>query len=124
MKIKITSDVHDIVDRIKEIDEGYFILFDTNKNKFELHNKNQSCTYCLTIPFGTLDKRVLDFIYNTQCSNIDNIVEEIDNNNAKIERNGIEKLKEVSDYKMREIYKFASNSSKEFGENLFESEWR
>ena len=36
MKIKIESDVFDIVDRIKEIDDGYFIIYDTQKNKFEI----------------------------------------------------------------------------------------
>lgn len=125
MKIKINSDVHDIVDRIKEIDDGYYIVFDTIKNKFELHNSNQPVTYCLTIPYDVLDARVLDVIYSTSVQNIDNILEEIDNSNDVIERNTIKEMKDASDYKLREIYKFANNSSKEIGcDCAFENVWR
>jgi len=123
MKIKIESDVYDIVERIKEIDDGYFIVFNTDRNCFELHNSKQLDSYCLKIPYEFLDERVLSLIYGTLISNIDNIVEDIDNNNNLIEEKELNKVKDVADYKVREIYKFASNSSKDLC-GMFDVCWR
>lgn len=124
MKIKIDSDVYDIVDRIKEIDDGYFILYDTNRKVFEVHNKNQFDSYCLTVVDGVLDSRVIDLLYKSNIVFIDNIVEDIDNTNEEIERKGKQKIKDDTDYRIREMYKFLNNSSKEIGEDLFKSKWR
>ncbi len=125
MKIKIDSDVFDIVKRVKEIDDGYYIVFDVSKNKFELHNSKQQSTYCLTCPFGNLDKRLIDFIHETNCGNIDNILEEIDNNNRNIERNVYKNAKNTSDFMLREIYAFSNNSSKNLDDKkAFTSKWR
>ena len=123
MKIKIESDVYDIVDRIKEIDEGYFIIYNTKSRCFELHNYNQADTYCLRIPYDCIDERVIDLIYNSLSSNIDVIIENIDNNNELIEKKNMESIRDVSDYKVREVYKFANNSSKEIT-GMFECCWR
>lgn len=125
MKIKIFSDVHDVVERIKDIDEGYFIVFDTIKNSYELHNSNQPISYCLTIPYSNIDSRVIDLIYSTNIQYIDNIIEDVDKNNENIEKQSINAIKDVSDYKLREIYKFANNSSKNLdSEGLFNNSWR
>lgn len=125
MKIKIDSDVFDIVKRIKEVDDGYYIVFDTAKNKYELHNRKQQSTYCLTCPFGNLDKRLLDLIYKTNSRHIDKIIEEIDNNNKKVERNVYNNAKNTSDFMLREIYAFSNNSSKNLDDvKAFTSVWR
>ena len=86
MKIEIENDIFDIVKRLKEIDAGYFILYDLNINKFEVHNKNQKYTYCITYPYDDLDSRLLDIVLYSSVENIDNIVRDIDNNNDKIEQ--------------------------------------
>ena len=124
MKIKIESDVFDIVNRVKDIDEGYYILYNQTNNNFELHNKYQKNTYCLTIPIDSLDSRVIDMIMYTNISNIDNIMIDIDNNNLKIEKENDEIIKNLTDYKVREIYNFANSSSKYLGEDLFTTVWR
>ena len=62
MKVIIEDDVFDILKRVREIDEGYFILFDTSNCKYELHNINQPTTYCLTIPFDNIDSRLIDLV--------------------------------------------------------------
>ena len=45
MKIKIESDVFNIINRIKEIDDGYFIMYNTNSKKFEVHNEKNLNSY-------------------------------------------------------------------------------
>ena len=125
MKIKIESDVFDIVNRIKEIDENYFVLYDDVRKSFEIHNCNQFDSYCFTSKYKSLDSRIIDEINVLNIINIDNIIEEIDNNNANIERNNMDKTKNVSDYMIREIYNYCANSSKELNSNVaFSTKWR
>ena len=118
MKIKIESDVFDIAKRLKQINESYYILFDTSKQKFELHSKEQQNSYCFSYRF-------LDMVYTTNIRYIDNIIEDIDKNNIEIERIGKQKTKSQTDYMLKEIYCFANNSSKELDEKTsFSSVWR
>lgn len=125
MKILVESDVFDIAKRIKEIDDGYFILFDISNNRFELHNKKQSKTYCFLYPYCNLDNRLIKLIYDTNVENIDNIVYCIDKNNAKIEHDNLIKSKDLASYKFHEIYNFANNSSKELNTDVaFTNVWR
>ena len=124
MKIKIESDVFDIVERIKDIDEGYYILFDCAKGVFELHNSNQPSSYCVSVPFDEIDEKIIDLIYKTNISNIDTIIEDIDNNNENIVNNNNITMKNQTDYMVREIYNFANNSSKNFdSDKAFKSVW-
>ncbi len=82
MKIKVLQDVYDIAKRIKCIDRNYYIVLDTSKQKYEIHNSNQVGTsYCLTLPYLHLDERALMYVRKTQSVNIDEILEKIENDN-------------------------------------------
>lgn len=124
MKIKIENDVFDIVNRIKEIDEGYFIVFDTKRNCYEIHNSNQMDTYCMTVCNDCLDSRVIDDLKISNIDNYDRIIVEIDNNNNTIEQNVYKNIRSQSDYMVREIYDFCNNSSKKLNEDIFQTSWR
>jgi len=125
MKLKIESDVFDIVERIKDIDSGYYIVFDTVKNKLEIHNVKEVNTYCFTSKYNTIDSRIIDEVNYSLVSNIDKIINEIDKNNQLIENYANQKIKDDSDYLLREIYKYSSNSSKEYSEDVaFSTIWR
>lgn len=124
MKIKIEEDLFDITSRIKDIDDGYFVLFDDVKNCFEIHNYKQEFTYCLTVPFDNLDSRVIELINSTFVGVSDKILEDIDKNNSKIEENNKNKVKSQTDFMLREIYDFCNNSSKNFNEISFQTMWR
>ena len=124
MKIKIENDVFEITQRIKEIDEGYYIVFDTKKQMYELLNYMQPNTYCLTIPYDNLDRRLIDLLLYTNVSNIDNVVNDIDNNNSNIERNALKNVKNQAEYMVKEIYEFSNNSSKNYEINSCDNFWR
>ena len=82
MKIKLSGDVYNISNRVKNIDKDYYVLFNTSNAKFEIHNKSQiGSTYCLTLPYSELDERALNFIYETKSENIENILTKIENHN-------------------------------------------
>ena len=122
MRIKIESDVFDIIKRIKEIDKDYFVVYNTNSKKFEIHNSRLVNSYCLTIPYKNLDARVLNLIYKTATKNYDNIIKEIDIGNEAIEKKQMEKTKEISDYKIREILKYSASDNKNIGK-MFKTKW-
>ncbi|MBE5757471.1 MAG: hypothetical protein E7345_00885 [Clostridiales bacterium] len=125
MLIKIDEDLFDICKRIKEIDDGYFVVYNTNKLRYELHYKNQENTYCLTCPYENLDVRFVDLVLFSSINNIDKIIDDIDNNNVDIECNYNKSYKDYAKYHLKEIYKFASNSSKNFSnKTAFKSNWR
>lgn len=125
MRIEIDSDVFDIVNRIKEIDDGYKIMLNLKNGKLELHNTKQANTFCFVIKNNVLDTSVIEQIYNTSTRDIDTIMEDIDNNNMLIEKNNENNLKDYTNYMSREIYGFSNNSSKEYDyKNAFSTEWR
>lgn len=86
MKIKILHDVYNISKRMKCIDRGYYVVYDTSKQHFEIHNENQmGSSYCMTIPFEQLDERVIKLVRKNQSANIDEILEQIENDNKLLE---------------------------------------
>ncbi len=90
---EIESDCLDIIKRIKAVDEDYFVVFDLDKKKFELHNKSQGGnTYCLTFPFDTLDERAVTLVLKTRVQNSDALFEEMQRENEKQEKDNIKKI--------------------------------
>jgi len=125
MKIKIESDVFDIVERIKEIDDGYIILYNCDNNKFEIHNTKQYDTYCFTSRYDCLSMSTIFETLSSLTIDIDKIIEEIDNNNNSIEQKNKIVLKDYGDYAFKEIYQYYNNSSKEYDQkNAFSTIWR
>jgi hypothetical protein len=67
MKIIIQNDLYDITYRIKSIDSGYFIVFDTVSKSYEVHNTNNiGSTFCLKIPYSRLDARTVNLVNRTR----------------------------------------------------------
>ena len=86
MKIQINFDVYNISKRIKDIDRDYYVVYDTSKQKFEVHNSKQiGSSYCLTLPYCELDERSLSYVLKTQSSNVEEILEKIENDNKILE---------------------------------------
>ena len=123
MKIKINSDVFNIIDRLKQIDEGYYVMFNTNSKKFEIHNSNTKNSYCLTVPYGQLDLRTLVLVEKTHVKNYNNIIKLIDENNSKKEIENVENLKEISDYKIKELLRYSKIDTEDINNNVFSTTW-
>ena len=84
--VLVESDNFCIAKRLQEIDPGYVILLNLKTQKFEVHNVFQSDTYCLTLPYETLDARTEDYVRKTSVARIDEIFKELDRDNAKREK--------------------------------------
>lgn len=84
----VDSDCLDVTERLKAIDRDYYIVYDLDKKKFELHNRSQnSGTYCLTFPFDEIDERMVDFALKTKVQNCDLLFEEMERQNERNRKN-------------------------------------
>lgn len=110
MRIKIESDVFNIINRIKEIDENYYIVYNTNSKKFEVHNSGNVNSYCLTIPYKNLDVRTIELIHKTAIRNYDKVIKQMDEENERLQEKEINKAKEINDYKIREVLKYSNKN--------------
>ncbi len=99
-QILLEGDPFYIAERIKEIDENYFLVFNKRKKSFELHNSAQrSSTFALTIPYECLDERTIFLARKTRRENIDKLIEEMDRQNEYYQKSlikgAVEQIKEA-----------------------------
>lgn len=80
----VADDPFRIAERLKDIEEGYFILRNTNTGRYEVHSTmNLGSTYCFTVPFDRLDSRTLEYCRETSTGR--NGVELAERQNARLE---------------------------------------
>ncbi len=86
-KVEINNDVFDIARRLKEIDDGYFVLYDKKLMRFEVHNRRQRPdTLCLVLPYDTLDCRAIERVLRTRLDNIEKELKTMDEFNEKVSK--------------------------------------
>lgn len=88
MFIKITHDVCDICQRIKEIDENYYVVYNRALNRFELHDRSVKGSFSCVLPFDQLDQRSVEHARKTRVENIQRLMRELEKYNEKIAEGG------------------------------------
>ena len=121
MKIKINENVFDITSRLKQINPNFFIMYNLNTKKFELHDNNYGVlSYILSFPFDVLDGRAIDYVKKNFNKEID--YDEVDKYNKKINDKKIEKLKSENDYKLTKYFDYANKKSN-IASGCFDNIW-
>lgn len=111
MLIPVETNVYCIPERLKEIDPDYFVVFNTDTQKFEVHHMGQiGSTLALNIPYDELDARTIELVYKTRVENAKEIFDEIDRHNEKLEKQRYEKLMDEAAQRAKEIHRYASRS--------------
>lgn len=83
--MEITEDLFDISQRVKEIDEDYFVVYNEKLNRYEIHNRKQyNDTLSIIVPFNRLDKRVLDKLNETKIERKEEIYSMLENSEGEI----------------------------------------
>ena len=81
----IENDTNHIAERIRNIEDGYFILQDNVSGEYEVHStENIGDTYCFTVPYGSLDTRTLEYCRYTSTGR--NAVATIERKNERMRR--------------------------------------
>jgi hypothetical protein len=87
--IPIVSDVHDIADRLKEIDWSYRLYYNALKKRFEVHGASG---LEVVVPYKELDARTLLHVRKTRLENAERLILEIERDNARAERENAQKI--------------------------------
>lgn len=83
--IRIENDLFGIVARLRSIDEGYFVVFNTRRGAFEVHNDRQrGSTFSLSIPYPCLDVRTVHLVRRTRAENAKRLFAEMEKENAAL----------------------------------------
>lgn len=96
----VKNDIFNISNRIKSIDKKYYIVYNHNKNRYEVHYNRAHNTYELSVPYKILDARTIDLVLKTKIQHQKEILEQIEQDNLKLTQ---KKQKEVIE-KVREKY--------------------
>jgi hypothetical protein len=86
--LPIFSHIHDIPRRVRDYDASFFVVFNKNSQKYEVHSLDYpgDDTHSLTVPFEELDARTLEHIWT---------------NDIRVHGNEIFKRLELSEEKAR-----------------------
>ena len=119
-RIAVTSDALDVVRRIKEICEDYFVMLNRRTQRFEVHVSGQNCTLGCELPYDTLDARAVEYVRRHEREQIDAYMREMEKEKARHERDRTAKLREAAE-RMADGLAFAEKrSSDEFPDEAAE----
>ncbi len=84
--LPLFSNVHRIPERLREYDPSIFVVFNSKKQKYEVHSlKNIGNTFAYIIPYRELDARAIEFYHMTNLrTRGEKIFREIEENNEKV----------------------------------------
>lgn len=83
---EITDDLFGVCDRLKAIDDGYFVFLNYKTGKFEVHNRHDAPrTLCLVLPFDRLDERTVRRVLYTRAERIKEMTERMERENKRTE---------------------------------------
>jgi hypothetical protein len=111
--VVIEDTVYDIPRRLREIDPGYFLVLNRQRDKFEVHHiENRGGTYCLTVPYDELDDRLLEYVRKTRSENAKKLFEEMEKNNQRLEERKKKDFKDYVGEVAKDVYQYAAQSHK------------
>ncbi|MBR4270601.1 MAG: hypothetical protein IKQ31_02875 [Clostridia bacterium] len=110
MLVKIENDAFNIAERIKKINPHYFVVYNTERHVFEVHNSRQySSSFCITCDLG-LNYSVISKLRKTKIENLDKIMREIDENNEQIDAEVKRIERDKATFKAREMFQYAKQN--------------
>lgn len=121
MKIKIDHDPFNIVNRIKQLNKNYYIVYNLQNKKYEIHNSSFKNSYCITVPFNQLDCRAIKILRDSE--NPEKIFAEIEKHNKNLEIKTQNARLDKSEYQLKEIYNYSNAHVKNFDGNAYLNTW-
>ena len=80
----ITDDLFDIANRLKSVNESYAVYYNTEKQRFEVHDSARGCL-AFVVPYDELDARTVEYALYTRVENVKQIAAEIEAHNQRVE---------------------------------------
>lgn len=98
-QIVLSSDPLFIKERLREIDDSYYIVYNLCRGMYEVHSSEQNDSFCFSIPFDTLDERTLELARKTRVARRDQLIAEMDRENELLQ----ERLRKEAVMRFREV---------------------
>ena len=126
-RIPVVSHAMDIPDRIRELDKGYFVMFNTKIQKYEVWHRGdgEGVLECV-LPYDGLDERAVRHVREHRLERMEQLIREIEEHNARLEAEAQKKwldeagdrTKEAFDYLRRrsDIHEIPAELLREKGE--------
>lgn len=112
-KIPITSNVYEIPERLADINENYFVMYDTDSSHYELHDSSlYGDTLLCIFPFDELDIRALNYVYENSYKTPEEVAYEVEEYNEKLAKKKEEEILCDANYKMRDAFNYLKNNTK------------
>jgi hypothetical protein len=112
-RLPVLNNVYDIPVRLKEVNRDFFVMFNTRKQKFEVHCASQPFdTLACVLPFDELDARAIQYVREFSRERTEHLAEEIDRYNEELDRREQEAMIDKASYKCREAFNYLKNNSK------------
>ena len=87
MKTHITGDLYNISGRLKEIDSGYYAVYDYKLRRYEVHHIGQKGnTLCIVLPYDRLDARAIEHVRRTRAERREQIISDMERRNRELQR--------------------------------------
>lgn len=105
--IKITNDLFDVAARLRTVNDGYRVYYNTEKARYEVRDEaRRPNTLAFIVPYDELDCRTVEYAQYSQVANADRIFADVERSNAEVERQldkqNLEKYMEL--YEQRRFY--------------------
>lgn len=81
----ITDDLFDIANRLKSVSDSYVLYYNTEKERFEVHDRVKRCLQ-FVVPFDELDARTVEYARYTRVENAKRIFAEMEAHNRRLEK--------------------------------------
>ena len=91
--IEITNDLFDIAWRLRSVNDSYRLYYNTRKQRYEVRNFDTRVLE-FVVPYDELDARTVEYARYTSVQNANELLEEIERNNARAEKQQIVKYAE------------------------------
>lgn len=101
----VENDLFDVSRRIKEIDQSYFVFYNYEKRRYEVHSTAQrGDSLAVVIPFDRLDARAVDRVRRTRSENVARLIEETERHNKLLENEKIRRAVKLAEREVERAY--------------------
>lgn len=90
-RIRITHDLYDVAERLKEIDDRYEVWYDRIAGRYEIHAGG---ALQLAVPFAELDARTVRLVRETRVERAESLLGQIEAANRLAEERATRALRE------------------------------
>lgn len=111
--VEIRGDVFDIGNRVKEIDEGYSIRYNLITHNYELYHNRRGEQIQSVLPYKQLDKRTLDYIYETRIERMYPRLLVLEEEERLIEEKRIKTVSDAAAYKCAGLVSYLAKGGRE-----------